>query len=313
MFARSGPAAVLALVAALLVSARAAEAKYRVGIGEQDPVMFSSPAWQSLRLTHVRYLVDWDWDRTGRQAVVAAFMNAARANGQAVLVTFGAHRGCFDGRRYSRSRACRAPSARSYRRSVLRFDDRYPWVRTYAPWNEVNHISQPTFTNPRLAVRYYRVLRAQSRRRHFRVIAADVLDTSNMQRYLRAFLRRAPGSPRLWGLHNYQDVNRGTSGGTRTMLETVPGTVWLTETGGIVRFGAQFPYSEARAARRTRWMFRLANRYDTRRRGTRSSISHLFVYRWRGGGPRLDAGLVNEDGTPRRAFYVVRRFVRSNR
>jgi hypothetical protein len=60
-------------------------------------------------------------------------------------------------------------------------------------------------------------------------------------------------------------------------------------------------------------MFRLANRYDTRRRGTRSHITHLFVYRWRGGGAHLDAGLVNEDGTPRRAFYVVRSFVRVNR
>jgi hypothetical protein len=312
MFARAAPVAALALLAALLALAGPTEAKYRVGIGEQDPVMFSSPAWQSLRLHQVRYLVDWDWYTTGEQTEVATFMQTARANGQAVLVTFGAHRGCFDGRRYSRSRTCRAPSARAYRRSVRRFDDRYPWVRVYAAWNEVNHISQPTFTRPRLAVRYYRVLRAESRRRHFRVVAADVLDTSNLRRYLRAFLRLAPGTPRLWGLHNYQDVNRGTSGGTRQMLETVPGKVWVTETGGIVRFGAQFPYSEQRAARRTRWMFRLANRYDTRRRGTRSRITHLFVYRWRGGGPRLDAGLMNEDGTPRRAFYVVRRFVRSN-
>jgi hypothetical protein len=302
-----------ALLAALTVATSPAEAKYRVGVSEQTPAMFSSLAWRNLELKQVRYIVAWDWARTDQQAEVAAFMNAARANRQAVLVTFAAHRGCFDGRRYSRSRACRAPSARAYRIAVRRFDDLYPWVRTYSAWNEVNHVSQPTFRSPRLAVRYYRVLRRESRRRHFRVLAADVLDTSNMRRYLRAFLRRAPGRPRLWGLHNYQDVNRGTSADTRLMLETVPGKVWLTETGGVVKFGAAFPYSEARAARRTRWMFRLANRYDTRRRRMRSSITRLFVYKWLGGGGRLDAGLVNEDGTPRRAYFVVRRFLRARR
>jgi hypothetical protein len=60
-------------------------------------------------------------------------------------------------------------------------------------------------------------------------------------------------------------------------------------------------------------MLRLANRYDTRRRGMRSDITHLFVYKWLGGGARLDAGLVNEDGTPRRAFFVLRNFLRSHR
>jgi len=306
------------LLLALLVvvlSPGTAEARYRVGLGEQAPSMFASPLWRSLHLRQVRYLVDWDWYWTGQERMVAAFMSAAREHRQGVLVTFNAHSGCYDGRRYARRRACRAPSAGAYRRSVRRFDDRFPWVRTYSAWNEVNHVSQPTFGRPRLAVRYYRVLRGLSRRRHFRVMAADVLDTSNMRGYLRAFLRRAPGRPRLWGLHNYQDVNRRTSADTWGMLATVPGQVWLTETGGIVKFGGsgQWPYSEQRAANRTRWMFRLAGRYDTRRRGARSRIARVFVYKWLGGGGRFDAGLVNEDGTPRRAFYVVRRLARAHR
>jgi len=310
------PAAVITLVVASLVAAGHADAKYRVGVGEYSPAMFSSPAWQSLKLKLVRYVVPWDWATTGQQAEVEAFMTAARARGQDVLVTFTAHRGCFDGRRYSPSSVCRAPSASAYRTSVRTFDDRYPWVRSYSAWNEVNHISQPTFGSPRLAVRYYRVLRSESRRRDFRVVAADVLDTSNMHRYLRSFLRRAPGRPRLWGLHNYQDVNHRTSADTRSMLETVPGEVWLTETNGIVKFGnsRQFRYSESRAARCTRWMFRLANRYDSRRRGMRSKITRLFVYRWFGAprGARFDAGLADPDGTPRPAYFVLRRYVHSH-
>jgi Glycosyl hydrolase catalytic core len=278
--------------------------------------MFAGQAWQSLRLKRVRYLVPWDWRRS-EQAAVAAFMGAARAHGQDVLVTFTARRGCYDGGRYSRAPECRAPSARAYRSAVRAFDDAYPWVRTYSAWNEVNHVSQPTFRSPRLAARYYAVLRRDARLRHFRVMAADVLDTANMRRYLRAFLRAAPGRPRLWGLHNYQDVNRGTSGDTRAMLELVRGRVWLTETGGIVKFGEsrQFRYSESRAARRTRWMFRLARRYQTRRRALRSTISRLYVYRWFGEPPgaRFDAGLVNPDGTPRRAYSVVAEHARGHR
>jgi hypothetical protein len=301
-------------VVALLLAAGPADARVRLGVGEQRPDMFASPAWQALRLTQVRYLVPWDWNRAG-QAEVAAFMGAARAARQDVLVTFTARRGCYDGRRYSRARACRAPSARAYRAAVRAFDDAYPWVRTYSAWNEVNHVSQPTYRSPRLAVRYYAVLRRESRRRHFRVMAADVLDTSNLRAYLRGFLRRAPGRPRLWGLHNYQDVNRRTSADTRAMLRLVPGQVWMTETGGVVKFGEsrQFRYSESRAANRTRWMFRLAGRFDTRRRSLRSRITRLFVYRWYGEPPgaHFDAGLVSHEGAPRRAYSVVRRYARA--
>jgi hypothetical protein len=308
---------VSAAIIALLVGATSAVATYRLGISEQSPAMFSSPVWQRLGLRNVRYVVPWDWARTGQQSEVAAFMTAARARGQDVLVTFAAHRGCFDGRRYSRDSICRAPSAGAYRTAVRTFDDQYPWVRVYSAWNEVNHVSQPTFNHPRLAVRYYRVLRRESGRRHFRIVAADVLDTANMRRYLRSFLRRAPGRPRLWGLHNYQDVNHRTSADTRSMLDTVPGEVWLTETNGIVKFGdsRQFRYSESRAARCTRWMFRLANRYDRKRRGMRSKITRLFVYQWFGAprGARFDAGLVDPDGTPRAAYFLVQRYARSHR
>ena len=78
----------------------------------------------------------------------------------------------------------------------------------------------------------------------------------------------------------------------------------------------QFAYSPSRAARRTRWMFPARpGRYDSRRRGLRSRITRLFVYRWFGA-PRdasFDAGLVDLGGTPRDAYYVVRRYARSRR
>jgi hypothetical protein len=315
------PIALLAVLTAALLAALsaapAADAKYRVGLSEQNPSMFDSTRWQSLRLKRVRYIVPWNWRAAVNRSSVEGFMNRARGARQDVLVSFTARRGCFNGRRYERRKACRAPSAKAYRRSFAAFDNQFPWVKTYSAWNEVNHVSQPTFKKPRLAVRYYDVLRKLARKRRFRVMAADVLDTSNMRRYLRTFLRRAKGKPRLWGLHNYQDVNRKTSSDTRRMLDTVPGEVWLTETGGLVKFGSgrQFRYNERRAKARTKWMFTLANRYDSRRRGMRSKITRLFVYKWFGEarGARFDAGLVDPDGSPRKAYSTFRKYARRHR
>ena len=308
----------LALLAMLLLTVvvPSAEAKYRVGVGDQNAAMFDSARWQSLKLKRTRYLVPWDWNKSAAQiAETTDYMNRARAAGQQVLVSFTAHRGCWNGRRYSRSRACRAPSAKAYRSSFRAFDNAFPWVKTYSAWNEVNHASQPTYKKPGLAVRYYDVLRKDARSRKFKVMAADILDTSNMRGYLRSFLRKAKGSPRLWGLHNYQDVNRRTSADTRLMLSMVPGQVWLTETGGIVKFSS-FRYSPSRAANRTKWMLKLANRYDSRQRGLRSKITQLYVYRWFGEASRsarFDAGLVNANGSPRKAFSVFAKAARTHR
>jgi putative glycosyl hydrolase len=309
----------LLLIAALLtlVGAAPASAKYRVGVGEQKAAMFDSPAWQSLKLKRVRYLVPWDYAKhRGQRDEVHYYMLRARQARQDVLVTFTARRGCYSARgRYSKRKACRAPSAKKYRRAFRAFDKRFPWVRTYSAWNEINHKSQPTFKSPRKAAGYYNVLRKDARKRKFRVMAADMLDTGNMSRYLRTFRRYAKGSPRLWGLHNYGDVNRRRTRFTKAMLRTVPGEVWLTETGGIVKLLPSFKRSPSRAAKRTKGMFRLVNKYDTRRRGMRSKITRLFVYTWFGEtrSARFDAGLVNPDGSPRKAFSVFRKNARRHR
>ena len=310
-FART--ASLMLLLTVVLVPS--AEAKYRVGVGDQNASMFDSARWQSLKLKRTRVIVPWDWSKNASEAAYFTdYMNRARAARQQVLVSFTAHTGCFNGKRYSKRKACRAPSAKAYRSSFRKFDNAFPWVKTYSAWNEINHVSQPTFKKPGVAVRYYHVLRNDARKRKFKVMAADMLDTSNMGRYLRSFMRKAKGSPRLWGLHNYQDVNYRTSKDTRLMLSMVPGEVWLTETGGITKFG-RLKYSPSRAANRTKWMFKLANRYDSRQRGLRSKITQLYVYQWWGAprGARFDAGLVNPDGSPRKAYNVFAKTAKKHR
>jgi hypothetical protein len=62
-------------------------------------------------------------------------------------------------------------------------------------------------------------------------------------------------------------------------------------------------------------MFKLANRYDSRKRGLRSKITQLYVYQWWGAprGARFDAGLVNPDGSPRKAYRVFAKTAKKHR
>jgi hypothetical protein len=303
----------LILIAALmsLVVAAPASANYRVGLSEQHREMFDSPSWQSLKLKRVRYLVPWDYAKhAGQRDEAFAFMDRARAAKQDVLVTFTARRGCYSATgRYSKKKACRAPSATAYKKAFLAFDKKYPWVKTYSAWNEINHKSQPTFKSPKKAAGYYNVLRKYTRKKKFRAMAADMLDTPNMARYLASFKRSVKGKPTLWGLHNYGDVNRRRTTYTKRMLRSVPGELWLTETGGLVKLLPSFKRSLSRAKARTTGMFKLVNRYDTKRAGNRSKITRLFVYSFYGTAPssRFDSGLVNPDGSPRPAFSVFKK------
>jgi len=302
----------LALLAALmsLVVAAPASAKYRVGLGEQNPQMFENPSWQSMKLKRVRYLVPWDYAKHRAQRdEVNYYMAKARFAKQDVLVTFTARRGCYlPSGRYSKKKACRAPSTKAYKKAFLGFDKAFPWVKTYSAWNEINHKSQPTFKSPKKAAGYYNVLRKYTKKKKFRAMAADILDTGNMTRYLATFKRYAKGTPKLWGLHNYGDVNRRRTTYTKRMLRSVPGEVWLTETGGLVKLQPSFRRSTSRAKARTKGLFKLVNRYDTKRRGMRSKITRLFVYTFYGedSSARFDAGLMNPDGTPRPAFSVFK-------
>jgi hypothetical protein len=287
-------AAAVALVLGVLVAAPSAQGAYKIGIGDQNVSTFNDPLFKPLRLRYARLVVPWDaLRRPDEVAHVDAWLGAARTSNVRPLVTFA----------HSRVRPRQLPSAAKFRREFKAFRKRYPFVRDYSPWNEVNHKSQPTYHKPRAAARFYNVVRASCRR--CTIVAADVLDQAGVGRYLRAFRHYARGSPRLWGLHNYADTNRFRRTGTKGLLRAVRGSVWLTETGGIVKFANTLPYNERRAAKATRFMFKLAR--SSRR------IKRLYIYSWLGEkrGARFDAGLVGPDGSARPAYRVVKRVVQS--
>jgi hypothetical protein len=290
-------------VSALALAAPSAGGATIVGIGEQQPAALLDPLFLDLRLERARVVAPWNvaYVRYDRR-ILDAWLLAADEAGVEPLVSFGAATG-------SRcpARPCTLPSVRRFARAFAAFQRRWPDVYVVNPWNEANHRSQPTFRNPRRAAEFYNVVR--ERCFDCSIVAADVIDETNMVRWLRTF-RRYAKRPRIWGLHNYRDTNPRPGqllGGTRRLLRAVRGEVWLTETGGLVKFvlpeGATlFSFSESRADRATQRMFRLARRYRRR-------ITRLYVYHWQAPSPtsRFDAGLVRPDGTPRPAYFTVKR------
>jgi hypothetical protein len=275
-----------------------ASARPLIGIGDQKPDMFSDSRFAWLGLRHVRLVVSWDvlsvpWER----AWADQWLAAARAEGAEPLVAFG-HSWYGLNRR-------ELPSVAAYRRAFHAFRARYPWVRDYTPWNEANHCSQPTCHHPARAAAYYEVVRSACA--GCQITAADVLDQPNMADWLRAFMRALPhgARPGLWGLHNYLDANRLRSTGTRRMLRTVPGRVWFTETGGVVRrdhYSNRIGFQESpeHAALATSWILRLADSLPRVRR--------VYLYQWdvTSDDTTWDSGLIGPLGV-RPAFEVLAR------
>jgi hypothetical protein len=288
-------AGLLALAGALtLVHAPAADAKprYAVGIADQSLAMLADPRFRALNVRRTRLVVPYDVMRDrGQLARFAPVLDATHAAGVDVLVAFN----------HSARHPRHLPSAGAYGAAVAAFRARFPWVRTLGPWNEANHSSQPTARRPDRAARYFDIVRKLCA--GCQIVAADVVDAGGYVSWIQRFKRAAKGRPRIWGLHNYHDVNHFEDRTTRRMRGIVRGQLWLTETGGMVAFAHHQPYNEQRAARATAHVFRLAER---------NRIARVYLYQWSGApkGARWDSGLVSANGRERPALGVVKKVLR---
>jgi len=266
-----------------------------VGIADNKPDMFSDPRFTAAGIGAVRLSVAWDALTSPSQTrQLDVWLEAARAAGVEPLVSFD----------HSSIDRRRLPTPERFVREFRRFRARYPWVTTFATWNEANHCGEPTCHRPRLVAAYYRAVRRACP--SCRILAAEVLDMPNMVTWVREFRRAARQEPRYWGLHNYIDANRERTTGTRRLLAAVKGQVWFTETGGIVRrtnrHKVTFPESAAHAAEATRFLFRRLVPLSPR-------VTRVYVYEWNvNGGPLTwDSALIGPTGRTRPAFDIVER------
>lgn len=286
----------VAVVAAAVLLLPASASALVVGIADQKPDMFSSPLFASLQVQYARVAVSWDaMEHPWEVEEVDAWMDGARAAGVMPLVGFG----------HSRTERRKLPTPSRFKYDFQRFRKRYPWVTTYATWNEANHCGEPTCHRPQLVAAYYRSLKRACTK--CTILGAELLDMPNMADWVDAYQKHLgkKRSPRYWGLHNYIDANRLRTTGTRTLLKHTTGQVWFTETGGIVKRRktkntVTFPESAEHAAKATRWVFDELVPLSRR-------ITRVYLYQWNSvKGENWDSGLVDAKGNGRPALRVVR-------
>jgi hypothetical protein len=287
-----------------------AAGSYLVGIGDETASMFANPLYEQLHTRIVRYIAPYDAVAHPYSLSRATqFIDDAEAQHEQVLVAFY----------HSEYTPTKMPSVSTYQRDVQRFVKLFPHVRQYQSWDEANRGNEPhQWSSPSAveAARYYQALIRVCK--GCTVIGLDVLDQQYIQptlqyiaEFKREIYRLETVMPRIWGLHNYSDVNRLEGWRTRDIVRALGGQVWLTETGGIVKFGGAFPNNHGsgltRAAKVLRFMFALA--------GSVPQIKRLYIYDWNGGtaSTRFDAGLTNAREQPRAGYVVVCRALHAAR
>lgn len=265
--------------------------------------MFVDPSFTALGVRNVRLMVPWDVRRVRNLLPVSEeWLARAKAQRLDVLVVFAR-----DDARPG------APAPAAYAREVRWFVRRHPEVRAYAPWNEANLCTQSICRRPERAAAYHRLVRAACPT--CRVLGAELVAGLPPARavppstYVRGLSRALGARPRLWGLHSYTDPNRFQTRWTVRALRSLPGEVWLDETGGMAHrpphrraLPAAYRYaaSPQRQARVTRFVLDRLARVSPR-------IRRVYLYQWGSGSPvNWDSGLISPDGRPRPAYRVVR-------
>jgi hypothetical protein len=287
--------AVLVALAGALLGASPAHALV-IGIGDQKPDMFSDERFVDLDIRYARYMIPWDVMRVPADlARLTDWLDAAKAAGVQPLLTFG-HSLRPDKRRTM-------PTPAQFRAEFVKLRRAFPWVRTFATWNEANHCGEPYCHKPEKAAELYRALSASCPK--CTILAAELLDEPNMVDWVKAFVHELGWWPRYWGLHNYLDANRWRTVGTQSLLDaTKHSQIWLTETGGVVaRRNAStitFPMNTRHAAQSLSWIFRDLVPLSRR-------ITRVYLYEWSASTSydTWDSALINPHGKIRPAFTVL--------
>ncbi len=326
----------LALVPALPA---AASAKPTLGVSDNRPTMLADPLFTALGVKQVRVVVSYNAVTAGENGDdeisgrVAPYIAAASFLGIDPLVAFEHSRGnaavvCAHGKGRSKA-VCKLPSVASYKAEIMKFLTKFPTVHTITPWNEENHFSQATYRDPARGAQFAKAAEqvCKSLGRTCTIPTMDILDSasntkSSHPRYTSTVkyvkrLRKAYGrQPAVCGIHNYADVNRFRTSGTKALTKAMRcKSYWLTETGGDYAFGSFWNKDTKKVGKcktsagcqkkAMQFLFKRVIKVT-------SKIKRVYVYNWFGGSePRFDAGIVKGSGNApsskaRPAYGVVK-------
>ena len=272
----------------------------RVGIGDQKAEMFTDPRFVALGLRYARLAIGWDAMTSGWQIdQLDDWLAKARALNIQPLISIG----------HSRTDRRSLPTPERFKFEFRTFRERYPWVKTFAVWNEANHCGEPVCHRAPLVASYYRALRVECPT--CTILAPEILDMPNAVAYIKAFRKQLGFMPKRWGLHNYLEANRFKMTRLRLILKAMNGAdVWLTETGGLVRRNnastTDIPEGATHAAEVTRFLFDWVLPQNRR-------IKAVYLYHWNAGplDTTWDSGLITPAGRERVALFVLQRVLTS--
>jgi hypothetical protein len=297
----AGAAAKPAAKAAHRPVARAAST-YFTGLGDESPEMFKDADAKQLKTKIARYIAPYDAVAHSYSLDKAKlWIKDAEAAHEQILVAFY----------HSEYSPTHLPSVAQYKHYVQKFIKLFPRVHQYQAWDESNRgnirgvLASPSAS---ATAQYYQALIRVCK--GCTAVGLDVLDANDISptlQYISEFKREIGKlrtvMPKIWGLHNYSDINRFESWRTRQLSRALGGQIWLTETGGIVQFGGAFPNRNGsglrRAAKVLSYMFSVA--------ASQPQIKRLYIYNWVGGNTRtrFDAGLTDNHHRPRPGFVTV--------
>lgn len=342
--------AVLCSVAAALIPA-AASAKLTVGISDNHPTIFGDPNFQALGAKRVRLVASWDsvsrylagTETNEVTDKLTPYLATAAQRGVEVMVALEHSRGApiNCGSRSNRKKLqCRLPSVKAYKKAVAAFVKAFPSVRYITAWNEANHNTQPTRSNPKRAGQYAKAADQVCRKaKTCKVVAMDILDAANnpklpvkrlsysrTAKYIKT-LRKAYGKkPAICGIHNYADVNRFRTKGTKALTKAMKcKQYWLTETGGFYKFASFWKSKDSRKnAKRARagkctkssnCQVAALNYLFKKTVKSAKHITRAYIYNFYSGEDgRFDAGITAGSGlssssTKRPAYTVVKKHI----
>jgi hypothetical protein len=275
------------------------DAKPEVGLADNTIGALQDARFQESGIKRVRILVPYDVVARGgsKLAELDQYMNTAEAQGIEVMVSWY--------RTYACGEKCakkRLPSVKAYRSYVSQFMNRYPNVRIYSTWNEINFpAAQPTGNNPKRAAAFYNTLRKLCRGGRCTALTGDFRANGSKfsAKWLKTFKKGIPKGRHIWGIVPHPEINAFHTRFTKQFLKDTKGDLWAVEAGAVNFFVTQLKPSISRQTRAMKFMM---DRYQY----VSPRLKRMYVYHWQASKTDFytwDSGLLDPQGTPRPAYY----------